>query len=423
MTAAVLADDFIDLLSKSGLLSDDEIASVQYRLRLGHCETAKEVGKILVRNRVLTHFQAEHLLQGRWRGLVLNEYKLLGVLGAGGMGWVYSAQELNSQWKVAIKVLGKERRDNKGMLARMQLEAQAGMRLSHPNILRTMELNQTEDAYGQMYYLVMELVKGITPLELYSINKKIDWRHACDIIGQAAKGLQYAHDQGLVHRDVKPENLLVRKEGTVKILDFGLAMMDENDEEFTMAMIFGQDRVGTADYVSPEQTVDSYTVDQRADIYSLGCAFYFMLTGSVPFPVSSTGKKVACHRRKRPKDIRSINPDVPLEVAEIVKKMTAKRPDRRFPKASFVEEAVAPFAERQEIQFDFAAVLRARIRQAEQHWKLKRKRPSSDAISRVASSIAGEAAEAKIDTGLRDDTQLDEQAKKSPHRSLGTDRK
>ena len=157
------------------------------------------------------------------------------------------------------------------MMTRIQLEAQAGMRLKHPNILRTWSINRMEDEQDDTYYVVMELVKGVSLNELIVLEKSVPVWRACDIVRQAALGLQHAHDAGLVHRDVKPENLLIRSDGSVKMLDFGLAMIDENDEEFVMAVVMGQDRLGTADYVAPEQSINSYKVDHRADLYSLGC--------------------------------------------------------------------------------------------------------------------------------------------------------
>jgi serine/threonine-protein kinase len=140
-----------------------------------------------------------------------------------------------------LKVLPEEGRQDAGTLARFRLEAQAGCRLNHPNIVRTYKLGQCEDIYGlPVHYVVMELVRGVNLYELLVLKRQIEISQACDIIFQASEALDYAHRSGLIHRDIKPENLLICADGSVKILDFGLAMIDENDEEFSMAMIFGR---------------------------------------------------------------------------------------------------------------------------------------------------------------------------------------
>ena len=312
---------------------------------------------------------------------------------------------MESDWKVAIKVLTKDRRSDDGMLARMQLEAQAGLRLQHPNILRTVAIKQSEDRYGRFYYVVMELIQGVTPLEMHCISGLMAWEQACDIIKQAATGLQYAHDAGLIHRDVKPENLLVRSSGAAKILDFGLAMVDENDEEFSMAMIFGQDRVGTADYVAPEQTMNSYQIDHRADIYSLGCTLYFLLTGKLPFPYKNNAKKLVGHRRKKPIAVREQRPDVPEEVAAIVDSMMAKRPTDRPQTAAHVAQALEPFADRREVEFNFEAVRRARVKHAEKRLAERRsRRQLSSGSCGQAGDAATESAQASVETKIPGET-------------------
>ena len=130
-----------------------------------------------------------------------------------------------------------------------------------------------------MHYVVMELVEGITAQEFVDLRKSILWQEACDIAMQTAVGLQHAHESGLVHRDVKPANLLIEPDGSVKIVDFGLALLDNDEDEFSLAMISGQDCMGTSDYMPPEQFRDARNVDHRADIYSLGCTLYYLIAG------------------------------------------------------------------------------------------------------------------------------------------------
>ena len=361
MAASQATQDFLAQLRRSQLLSADDLQDAAITVGQLKDPTPQRIAQILVEDGYLTRFQAERLLEGNARGLVIDGYKLLDVLGAGGMGWVYIAEEMQTRWRVALKVLPETGRRDAGTLARFQLEAQAGMRLNHPRIVRTFALRRTEDIYGPIHYVVMELVRGVNLFELLLLKKTLEWQHACDIILQTAEGLEYAHSQGLIHRDIKPENLLVCSNGAVKILDFGLAMLDEHDEEFSMAMIFGQNRLGTADYISPEQYIDSYQVDARADIYSLGCTFYFALTGKVPFPYPTPAQKLKAHLKKRPTPVREIRPEIPERVAALVAKMMAKHPQNRVQSASDVIRYLKPLAERREVSFSFRSVLAARL--------------------------------------------------------------
>ena len=398
MPDLMATDDFLKLLVQSEVVAESALDPVVWEHGLQAETSTINVAKQLVKHGVITKFQAERVLNGQTRSLVIDNFRVFDVLGSGGMGCVYSAREVGSDWPVAIKVLSKERRDDAGMVVRLQLEAAAGLRLKHPNILRTLALNQSEDRYGAFSYMVMELVQGVTPLEWFSVAGKISWEQVCDGIQQAAEALEYAHGVDLIHRDVKPENLLLRTNGTVKVLDFGLAMLDENDEEFSMAMIFGQDRVGTADYVAPEQTINSYEVDHRVDIYSLGCTFYFMLTGKLPFPYSRNGQKIMGHRKKKALPIAQFSPEVPEAVVKVVERMMAKQPERRYSTAQEVADAVKPFARRDPIPFDFEKIRNARVHLASKR-AAKKKRPATS--SPRSSSLVGDSTareQAKVET-------------------------
>jgi serine/threonine-protein kinase len=159
--------------------------------------------------------------------------------------------------------------------------------------------------------------------------------------------------------------LLIRTDGAVKVLDFGLAMIGGSEAEYSLATILGQNCLGTADYIAPEQSLDSLNVDCRADIYSLGCTFYFLVTGQVPFPAKTTAEKLEGHRTNRPPAVRDLNPKVPERVAQIIKKMMAKHPEHRFQNAEEVREILTPLAERRPIDFDFDEVLAKRAAFAE----------------------------------------------------------
>ncbi|MDP6445971.1 MAG: serine/threonine-protein kinase [Pirellulaceae bacterium] len=288
MSHLELAEDFVAGLVDSGVVDSDELAYLIWEHDLREMDSAINAAKVLLKKRVITRYQARQILRGRGSSLVVDRYRLLCPVGSGGMGEVFAAAETDSSWQVAIKLLNEDRRKDQGMRSRFQMEAEAGMRLKHPNILRTIEINPLKDEHGNGFYVVMELVKGVSVRELLALHRPISVGQVCDIIIQAASGLHAAHGAGLVHRDVKPENLLVRTDGSVKVCDFGLALLDENDEEFSMAMIMGQNRLGTADYVAPEQIIDSYNVDRHADIYSLGCVMFHWVTGKSPFRGKAT---------------------------------------------------------------------------------------------------------------------------------------
>ena len=171
MSAPVTAGELLILLEKSRLLPESAVHSAAHRLELAGLTTAEEAADALLAERVLTRYQATRLLEGRRRGLFIDDYKILQILGSGGMGYLYAAEELKTGWQVALKVLSDRHRNNRGMLARFQLEAEAGMRLSHPNIVRTRALRRTEDIYGEIHYMVLELIKGITLQELVSLRR------------------------------------------------------------------------------------------------------------------------------------------------------------------------------------------------------------------------------------------------------------
>lgn len=324
--------------------------------------------KKLMLQGLLTRFQADWLLNGTFQEFVIDEFRILAILGTGGMGWLYMGINEQTGEKVAVKLISRNM-DN-DYLTRFKMEARAGLKLNHPNIVRTIKLGETED----ILYVAMELVEGLSLQELIARQASIPWPQACSLIAQAAAGLQHAHEKNMVHRDIKPGNLLVKKNGEAKLLDFGLALMAKDEDEFMLAMIAGQGCVGTADYIAPEQTLDSFNVDPRADIYSLGCTLYCALTGTVPFPGESISKKLRAHRTKDARPVRSLKPDVPAAVEAIVAKMMARKPDDRYPSAADVAAALSPHARSSAAPFDFSQVLAQRSEEARQRINALRQR-------------------------------------------------
>ena len=408
MAVSKATNEFLALLRRSQLLQIDDLQDAAVTVSQLTDPTSYEIANALVDDGYLTRYQADRLLKGNSRGLLIDGYKVLEVLGCGGMGWVYIAEDVETHWRVALKILPEDSRQDAGTLARFRLEAQAGMKLRHPAIVHTYKMGQYEDIYGPIHFVAMELVRGVNLFELMLMKKKLDIGQACDIVMQTAEGLAYAHGEGLVHRDVKPENLLVSSDGTVKVLDFGLAMVDDNDEEFSMAMIFGQDRLGTADYISPEQYRDSYQVDHRADIYSLGCTLYFALTGSVPFPFKSQAKKLKGHLRKKPPHVQSLRPEVSDRLQLIVSKMMAKRPENRIQTAAEVAKYLKPFARRMKQRINFRSVLNARL----QHAKKRMGEGVGEMVrpdrSTEPTDSKQEVRQSTIETIVREETMLDQ---------------
>ncbi len=342
MPAPATLDEFLLLVQRSGLVADDRLDEFLRELDASRSMPADpaQLADRCVRAGLLTFLQAEQLLQGKWRGFAIGKYKVLERIGFGGMGQVYLCEHERMRRKVAVKVLPTTGQEP-GALERFEREARAAAALDHPNIVRAFDLDQA----GDLHFLVMEYIDGPTFYDLVRQNGPLEVPRACHYVRQAALGLQHAHEHGLVHRDIKPSNLVVDRHGMVKVLDLGLARF-HNDHADRITQKYDANHVlGTADYVAPEQTRDSSAVDIRADIYSLGSTFYFLLTGRPPFPDGSVQQKLLWHRSKEPEPIRSLRPEVPIGVTVIVEKMMAKQPERRFPTPLELAHVLAPWTQ------------------------------------------------------------------------------
>lgn len=390
METPLVADAFLELLERSGLLPAEKISAATDRLKLREQTEPREVARLLVRDALITRFQAERLLEGRYRGFFIEQYKVLEILGAGGMACLYLAEDTLNGERVALKVISDKHKTDAGMLARLKLEALAGKKLKHSSIIHTFGIHQTDDVFGEVYYLVMEYMQGINLEELINLRGPVPWQQAADFIRQAAAGLLHAHQHGMVHRDVKPGNLLVDAAGALKILDFGLALLDTaEDDEFSLAMIFGHNCLGTADYIAPEQTIDSLAVDARADVYSLGCTLYVVLSGKLPFPMSSSVQKLEGHRKHQAPPLRSIAPEVPVELAAVVEKMMAKNPADRYETMAEVAAALVPFSKRMPVEFDFPRVLAWRAKEARRRFAVQRRKPGASSVASSSWALRG----------------------------------
>ncbi|MDZ4850419.1 MAG: protein kinase [Pirellulaceae bacterium] len=260
-------------------------------------------------------------------------YRILRPLGRGGMGTVWLAQHLVMDRLVAIKVIRSERILQADAMERFRREIQAIAKLQHPNIVAAYDA----EYIGDTLFLVVEYIDGETLSERLT-SGPLPIEDACQSICDAARGLEQAHRAGIVHRDVKPGNLIQTRDHVVKILDFGLVVMPSAESSIT-----GENMVvGTPDYVAPEQAEDARKADHRSDIYSLGCTLYHLLSGRPPFAMMGILGKLDSHRYESPPPIN----DIPDDLQEIVVKMMAKRPDNRFASASEVITALSRFGER-----------------------------------------------------------------------------
>jgi serine/threonine protein kinase len=349
MPAPATIDQFLELVHKSGVVDRLAVETSVERLRTAEAlpTDPKNLARLLIRDRVLSVFQAEQLLQGRWRGFTLGKYQILERLGAGGMGIVYLAEHRFMRRRVALKVLPVALAEQSWFLENFYREAQAVAGLDHPNIVRAHDI----DHEGRLHFLVMEYVDGSSLQQIVTKNGPMDFHRAAHYVRQAALGLQHAHERGLVHRDIKPGNLLLDRQGTIKILDLGLAsclhQVEGNAAVYRNGQRKGEKRiVGTDDYLAPEQIVNSDDVDCRADIYSLGATFYFLLTGGPPFgEISLPHQKLIWHLTRRPRPIREQRPEAPEALDAVIAKMMAKNPWERYQLPIAVVEALAPWTQ------------------------------------------------------------------------------
>jgi len=327
---------FIDLLRQSRLVADGQIEKCRSELGASPDDVTRLAAWFIDRN-LLTQWQVDNLLSGKHKGFRLGSYKLLGKLGRGGMSTVYLAEHELMRRRAAIKVLPRRRVDDSSYLARFHREAQAAAALDHPNIVRIYDVSSD----GNVHFIAMEYIEGRDLQSLVATQGRLDFDTAADYIAQTALGLQHAHEAGLIHRDVKPANCLANAKGLIKVLDMGLAKFNEENEAVSLTIAHDENVLGTADYLSPEQAIDSHNVDHRSDIYSLGCTFYFLLTGHAPFPEGSLAQRLLKHQREMPRGILEERPDAPRDLVAICNRMMDKLPDRRYQSAGEVAEVLA----------------------------------------------------------------------------------
>lgn len=327
------AATLVDVLRQHRLLEPAQLEEIARDLQ-ARFPDPKSLAKELLARDWLTPFQANMLLQGRAQELELGSYLLLERVGEGGMGQVFKARQRGLGRIVAIKVMRRDGFANAHAIKRFQREVRAAAQLSHDNVVMALDADEVAGSH----LLVMEYVAGAVDLaKLVKKKGPLPAPDACEFIRQAALGLQHAFERGMVHRDIKPANLLLTAGGkTIKILDMGLARVVSTEEDHSSTMTKQGTIMGTPDYIAPEQARDPHAADIRADIYSLGCTTYFLLTGKPPFPGGSLTEKLLKHQLDNPSAIAGIHPDF----MKVIRVMMAKNPADRYQSPGQVASAL-----------------------------------------------------------------------------------
>jgi eukaryotic-like serine/threonine-protein kinase len=343
MPAPANLPEFLDVIKKSGLVPEDRLSAELNRLKSTSSTPTSidALAQAFIDSGLLTRFQAKQVKLGRYKRFeVAAKYRLLELLGVGGMGAVYLCEHMFMKRLVALKVLPVEKLQDPSALLRFYREARAVAALDHQNIVRAYDI----DKFEQMHFLVMEYVDGVSIQEIVARHGPLDPYRAANYVAQSAHGLHHAHQLGMVHRDIKPGNLLLERTGYVKILDMGLARFFDQKNDNVTEKFDNNCVLGTADYLAPEQAV-SNVVDIRADIYALGGTFYFMLTGQSPFPDGTIAHKLLCHQNEEPKPVTDFRGDVPSDILVVLDRMMRKDPEERYQTPEELHDALLQIVE------------------------------------------------------------------------------
>jgi serine/threonine-protein kinase len=325
--------DLFQALRASALLTEGQMDVLAQDL-LPRLTDPRELARELVRRDWLTPFQVNQLFLGRGEELFLGSYVLLDRLGEGAMGQVFKARHRKMNRVAALKVIRREKLGTSETVRRFFREVQAAAALDHPNIVQAYDADEVNGTY----FFAMEYVEGNDLGKLVKQKGRLKIGKACEYVRQVALGLQHAFEKGLVHRDIKPSNIIVRTSGSrsegvplVKILDMGLARLhgplgEEPDGPLTQVHAI----LGTPDFIAPEQARSAREVDIRADLYSLGCTFYYALTAQVPFPAEAPMEKLLKHYLEERPRVEALRPEVPRGITAVIRKLMAKDPAQRY---------------------------------------------------------------------------------------------
>jgi serine/threonine protein kinase len=332
---------FLQAAVRSGLVSAAELQAARQRLKPEQQDEAQALAEELVRCGKLSRFQAQKLLQGAGRGLILGPYEIVAPIGRGGMGAVYLARDRRNWQLVALKVLPprlarQEHRFRERFLREMSLN----LRFSHPHLCQGLDVG----IQHSVYYLAMEFIPGRTLQRLVQEDGPLTVPRAAALFAEVCSALEYIHAQGLIHRDLKPSNIMVTPKGHAKVLDLGLALL-RHEETGPREVVGGEHYiVGSMDYIAPEQTTNPLEVDARSDIYALGCTLYYALSGRPPFPGGTAREKMRRHRTEEPVALRQLRPELPPAFAALVRRLMAKDPQQRVASAAELRQLLLAWA-------------------------------------------------------------------------------
>jgi eukaryotic-like serine/threonine-protein kinase len=340
MPAPATADAFLDILRKSNQVDCSRLDAFLSSRPSARMPEPRKLAASLIRAGVITLFQAEQFLLGKHKGFALGGYRIVERIGMGGSGTVYLAEHQVMRRWVAIKVLPTPLAADPGIRERFRREAHAAGLLDHPNVVHVYDFRDD----GGLLAIIMEYVQGPNLQQLINRRGGLPVPTACEYARQTALGLQHAHDKGLVHRDVKPANLLLDASGLIKVLDLGLARFEAEGQASLTQQFNNKMVMGTADFLPPEQAMSLHDVDQRADVYSLGATLFALLTGQPPFHEGSIGQKLLWHQTRMPDRVDQIRPEVPGPLADLVERMMAKSPKDRPASCADVAQALEQWA-------------------------------------------------------------------------------
>ncbi|MFP6604370.1 MAG: serine/threonine-protein kinase [Pirellulaceae bacterium] len=330
---SVTYEQFVQNLDDLEIMSADEVRAFWVAKADGdEIPDSQKLAGELYRAGKLTKYQAVRVYQNKHQGLLLGNYLILDQLGRGGMGEVFKARHRRMKRLVAVKVLSPSVTQSDQSRRRFQREVEAAAKLVHPNIVTAFDA----DMHKGIHFLVMEYVDGKDLGVWLKQNGPFTVSQSMDCIIQAARGLQFAHGAGVIHRDIKPQNMLLDGKGCIKILDMGLVSLEDAEDADSSEDLTQHNQImGSVDYMSPEQAEDVSSVDSRTDIYGLGCTLFRLLTGKPPYPADKLIEKLVAHRQRPIPSLLEVCPDVSPELDKVFQRMIAK--DREHRQASMAE--------------------------------------------------------------------------------------